>query len=68
MWLRHEARTKTQPSSEIDRRLAALRSEIREAMGCPATVDDERWLRHFRSTDSSGHGYRQDGTDSRRGD
>ena len=40
MWLRHEARTKTPPLSEFDRRLAALRSEIREAMRCPATVDD----------------------------
>ncbi len=40
MWLRHEARTKTPPSSEFDRRLAALRAEIREAMGCPATDDD----------------------------
>ena len=40
MWLRHEARTKTLPLSEFDRRLATLRSEICAAMGCPATVDD----------------------------
>ena len=40
MWLRHEARTKTPPLREFDRRLATLRSEIRAAMRCPATVDD----------------------------